>query len=157
MMAAIFSRNRFRAITMLWLLSLAWSAGAFELITTEEARRSQQAPPVTEAESSAPDPLAPLIAVVDPQAIDKALKNPFKMEIDIKTHAGARPDFASFKAYYGAFKVDITERLLRAATRTASGLRLSNVTVPSGSHKIVLRIKDDQSRMGERELYFKVE
>ena len=132
-------------------------ANAIELVTPEEAQRSQQAPPVVEAASSVPDPLAPMIAVVDPQKMDKALKNPFRMEIDFKAQPGAQLDFSTFKAYYGAFKVDITDRLLKEATRTASGLRLSNVNVPSGSHKIVLRIKDDQNRMGERELYFKVE
>jgi hypothetical protein len=146
-----------RITTAALMLCCALSAGAVDLITPEEARRSQQAPPVVEAQSSAPDSMAPLIAVVDPQTIDKALKNPFRMEIDFKTQAGARLDFSSFKAYYGAFKVDITDRLLKAATRTSSGLRLNEVNVPSGSHKIVLRIKDDQSRMGERELYFKVE
>ena len=139
------------------MLCCAISASAIDLITPDEARRSQQAPPVAEAQSSAPDPMAPLIAVVDPQAIGKALKNPFRMEIDFKTSDGARLDFSTFKAYYGAFKIDITERLLKEATRTASGLRLTNVNVPSGSHKIILRIKDDHSRMGERELYFKVE
>jgi hypothetical protein len=146
-----------RAIGASLLLSCAISASAVDLVTPDEANRSQQAPPVVEAQSSAPDPLAPLIAVVDPQAIGKALKNPFRMEIDFKTSDGARLDFSTFKAYYGAFKIDITERLLKEATRTDSGLRLSNVNVPSGSHKIILRIKDDQSRMGERELYFKVE
>ena len=139
------------------MLCCAMSAKAIDLVTLEEARRSQQAPPVVEAQSSAPDPMAPMIAVVDPQRIDRALKNPFRMEIDFKTQAGAQLDFSSFKAYYGAFKVDITDRLLKEATRTTSGLRLSNVNVPSGSHKVVLRIKDDQNRMGERELYFKVE
>ncbi len=147
----------FRATGAVLLSCCAMSASAIDLVTPDEARRSQQAPPVVEAQSSAPDPMAPLIAVVDPQGIDKALKNPFRMEIDFKTQAGARLDFSSFKAYYGAFKIDITERLLKEATRTASGLRLTNVNVPSGSHKIILRIKDDHSRMGERELYFKVE
>ena len=146
-----------RMITAALMLCCAVSASAIDLITPDEARRSQQAPPVAEAQSSAPDPMAPLIAVVDPQAIGKALKNPFRMEIDFKTSDGARLDFSTFKAYYGAFKIDITDRLLKEATRTTSGLRLSNVNVPSGSHKIILRIKDDQSRMGERELYFKVE
>ncbi len=146
-----------RMITAALMLCCAVSASAIDLITSDEARRSQQAPPVAEAQSSAPDPMAPLIAVVDPQAIGKALKNPFRMEIDFKTSDGARLDFSTFKAFYGAFKIDITDRLLKEATRTASGLRLSNVNVPSGSHKIILRIKDDHSRMGERELYFKVE
>jgi hypothetical protein len=146
-----------RTTTAVLMLCCAMSASAIDLVTPDEARRSQQAPPVVEAQSSAPDSMAPLIAVVDPQTVEKALKNPFRMEIDFKTQAGARLDFSTFKAYYGAFKVDITDRLLKEATRTASGLRLSNVKVPSGSHKIILRIKDDQSRMGERELYFKVE
>lgn len=146
-----------RTTTAVLMLCCAMSASAIDLVTLDEARRSQQAPPVVEAQSSAPDSMAPLIAVVDPQAVDRALKNPFRMEIDFKTQAGARLDFSTFRAYYGAFKIDITDRLLKEATRTASGLRLSNVNVPSGSHKIILRIKDDQSRMGERELYFKVE
>lgn len=152
-----FSAADAKMTTAALLLCCAMSASAIDLVTPDEARRSQQAPPVVEAQSSAPDPLAPLIAVVDPQGIDKALKNPFRMEIDFKTQAGARLDFSTFKAYYGAFKIDITERLLKEATRTSTGLRLSNVNVPSGSHKIILRIKDDHSRMGERELYFKVE
>lgn len=152
-----FSAADAKITTAALLLCCAMSASAIDLVTPDEARRSQQAPPVVEAQSSAPDPLAPLIAVVDPQGIDKALKNPFRMEIDFKTQAGARLDFSTFKAYYGAFKIDITERLLKEATRTSTGLRLSNVNVPSGSHKIILRIKDDHSRMGERELYFKVE
>lgn len=152
-----FSAADAKITTAALLLCCAMSASAIDLVTPDEARRSQQAPPVVEAQSSAPDPMAPLIAVVDPQGIDKALKNPFRMEIDFKTQAGARLDFSTFKAYYGAFKIDITERLLKEATRTSTGLRLSNVNVPSGSHKIILRIKDDHSRMGERELYFKVE
>lgn len=152
-----FSAADAKMTTAALLLCCVMSASAIDLVTPDEARRSQRAPPVVEAQSSAPDSLAPLIAVVDPQGIDKALKNPFRMEIDFKTQAGARLDFSTFKAYYGAFKIDITERLLKEATRTSTGLRLSNVNVPSGSHKIILRIKDDHSRMGERELYFKVE
>ena len=157
MRALQFLRVTLQTTTAALMFCCAMSASAIDLITPDEARRSQQAPPVVEAQSSAPDPMAPVIAVVDPQTVDKALKNPFRMEIDFKTQAGSRLDFSSFKAYYGAFKVDITERLLKEATRTASGLRLSNVNVPSGSHKIILRIKDEHSRMGERELYFKVE
>ncbi len=139
------------------LMGAPGAAGAFQLVTPEEARRSQAAPPVQEAAASAPDPQAPQISVVDPQAIDKALSNPFRMEIDFKVQPGARLDFSSFRAFYGAFKVDITDRLLKEATRTESGLRLSNVTVPPGSHKILLRIRDDQRRVAERELKFRVE
>ena len=79
------------------------------------------------------------------------------MEIDFNTQGGTHPDFSSFRACYAEFKIDFADRLLKGATRTSSGLRLSNVNMPSVSHKIVLRIDDSQSRKGERELYFKVE
>jgi hypothetical protein len=31
------------------------------------------------------------------------------------------------------------------------------VNVPSGTHRILLRIKDSQNRLAEKELFFKVE
>ena len=50
-----------RITTAALMLCCALSARAVDLITPEEARRSQQAPPVVEAQSSAQDPMAPLI------------------------------------------------------------------------------------------------
>ena len=130
---------------------------AVQLVTKEEMLKSQKAAPVLEANATPQDPLAPQITLADPDSADKAIKNPFKMEVLFKTQDGASIDFKSFQAFYGSLKLDITERLMKEAVRTATGIKLANVTVPSGKHRILLRIKDSQNRLAEKEIQFKVE
>lgn len=127
------------------------------LVTEEEARRSREAPPMVEADLQRADPLAPQILVVDPKNVDQVLRNPFRMELIFQPQPGAKLDFSSFRAFYGALKLDITDRILREATRTGNGLRVVDVRVPSGSHKIILRIRDDQNRVAEKELQIRVD
>ena len=129
---------------------------AVELVTPDEARSSQQAA-MLEAELTAPDPLAPSIQLVDPDGLDKPLKNPFKMEVLFKPQQGAMLDFSSFKALYGTFKIDITDRLLKEAVKTSSSIRLANVDVPSGRHKLLISIKDNLGHTAAKEIAFKVE
>lgn len=139
------------------LLPLGQLCYAAQLITPEEALASQTEPELLLMQSAAPDPLAPVITLADLSALDKPLKNPFSMEIFFKSQAGVGLDLSSFKALYGTFKIDITERLLKEATKTIAGLKVANVEVPSGRHTILLRINDSQGRMAEKELSFKVE
>jgi len=129
---------------------------AVELVTPEEARSSQQAA-MLEAELTAPDPLAPSIQLVDPDGLDRPLKNPFKMEVLFKPQQGALLDFSSFRAFYGTFKIDITDRLLKEAVKTSSSIRLANVDVPSGRHKLLISIKDNLGHTAAKEIAFKVE
>ena len=129
---------------------------AVELVTPEEARSSQLAA-MLDAELTAPDPLAPSIQLVDPDVLDKPLKNPFKMEVLFKPQQGAMLDFSSFRAFYGTFKIDITDRLLKEAVKTSSSIRLANVDVPSGRHKLLISIKDNLGRTAAKEIAFRVE
>jgi hypothetical protein len=46
---------------------------------------------------------------------------------------------------------------MQEAEKTSTGIKLSNVNVPSGSHRILLRIKDSQNRLAEKQISFKVE
>ena len=139
------------------LVACAAQALAVQLVTKEEMLKSQKAAPVLEANATPQDPLAPQITLVDPESADKAIKNPFKMEVQFKPQEGAAVDIKSFQAFYGSLKIDITERLMKEAVRTATGIKLANVTVPSGKHRILLRIKDSQNRLAEKEIQFKVE
>jgi hypothetical protein len=141
------------------LISVLLPARALQLVTKEEMIRSQKAPPVVEAAAAPADPLAPQILLIDPEAngTDKVVRNPFKMEVMFKPQEGAALDFKSFQALYGSLKMDITDRLLKEAVKTPNGLRLANVTVPSGKHRILLRIKDSQNRMAEKEIQFRVD
>ena len=133
------------------------SSYAFELVTKAEANASKLASSMQEAEFSQSDPKGPAIQVIYPQSLDIPLKNPFKMEVLFKPQQGATLDFTSFKALYGVLKLDITDRLLKEATKTATGIRLANVDVPSGRHKLLLSIKDSQGHVSAKEIIFKVE
>ena len=146
-----------RSILLVGLISVATSSYAVQLVTPVEVAASRNAPPVQEASSEPADPMAPQITIVDPDAIDKAIKNPFKMEVFFKSQDGNPVNFKSFQALYGSLKLDITSRLLKEAVKTSTGIKLSNVNVPSGTHRILLRIKDSQNRLAEKELFFKVE
>jgi hypothetical protein len=129
---------------------------AFELVTPEEVSQSQDAL-MLEAELSEPDPLGPMIQLLDPLSLDLPFKNPFKMEVIFKPQNGSEVDFSTFKAFYGTFKLDITDRLLKEAVKTSSGLRLANVKIPSGRHKLYISIKDNLGHSAAKELAFKVE
>ena len=133
------------------------SSYAFELVTRAEVDASKLASAMQEAEFSPVDTRGPAIQVIDPQSLDVPLKNPFKMEVLFKPQQGATLDFTSFKAFYGFLKLDITDRLLKEATKTPTGIRLANVDVPSGRHKLLLSIKDSQGNFSAKEIIFKVE
>jgi hypothetical protein len=139
------------------ILGYSGSIFAFELLTIDEICASREASSLQEASTSPVDPMAPQITIVDPDSIDKAIKNPFTMEVLFKSHDGSPVDFKTFQALYGSLKLDITSRLMKEAIKTSSGIKLTNVNVPSGTHRIVLRIKDSQNRLAEKELFFKVE
>ena len=145
------------SILLVGLLTMASSSYAVQLVTPAEVAASRNAPPVQEASSDPADPMAPQITIVDPDSIDKAIKNPFTMEVLFKSKDGNPVDFKSFQALYGSLKLDITSRLMKEAVKTSAGIKLSNVNVPSGTHRILLRIKDSQNRLAEKELFFKVE
>ena len=146
-----------RSILLVGLMSMAASSYAFQLVTSAEAAASRNAPPVQEASSDPADPMAPQITIIDPDSIDKAIKNSFTMEVLFKSKDGNTVDFKTFQALYGSLKLDITSRLMKEAVKTSTGIKLSNVNVPSGTHRILLRIKDSQNRLAEKELFFKVE
>ena len=148
-----------RSFIAVGLMSTLLPVSAIQLVTRDEMLASHGSPPLAEAAAAPVDPLAPQITLVDPDpnGADKVVRNPFKMEVIFKTQEGVALDFNSFRALYGALKMDITERLLKEAVKTPNGLRLSNVNVPSGKHRILLRIKDSQNRLAEKEIQFKVD
>ena len=148
-----------RSITLIMVVLATLCANtvfAFELVPPEEVSQSQDAL-MLEAELSEPDPLGPMIQLLDPLSLDLPFKNPFKMEVIFKPQNGSEVDFSTFKAFYGTFKLDITDRLLKEAVKTSSGLRLANVKIPSGRHKLYISIKDNLGHSAAKELAFKVE
>ncbi len=62
----------------------------------------------------------------------------------------------SFKALYGTFKVDITERILGVTQVTPSGISVKEAKLPKGKHRIQLLLEDSLGRVGIRWMEFEV-
>jgi hypothetical protein len=101
---------------------------------------------------------APVIELLRPTIPgDGRLAMPVPIELAFRAGADAKVDPSSFKVLYGALKFDVTERLLKAVKVEPAGLRVEQVQIPAGSHRLLLQIADTQGRVGTRELRFTVE
>jgi hypothetical protein len=134
-----------------------------QLVTADEMRLSaaqaggivggDDAPLIPRA---APAIDAPLIEILSPD-IKGVVTSPAKVQLRFRPESPAvvRPE--SFKASYGAFRLDITSRLLQFAKPTPEGLIVEQANLPSGSHKILLEIQDSAGRTGTQLLSFTVQ
>jgi hypothetical protein len=127
----------------------------FTLITPEEAQASR-ARPMPLVPRSVRNPSAPVIEVVSPD-IRTPVAAPIPIRLRFKTEAPSEPKIESFKALYGSFRIDITDRLKKRAVLTKNGLELNGADIPSGRHQIVLSLEDTQGRKSEQTLSFEVE
>ena len=146
-------------------LALAPLTGhAFELVTEREAEASMHAQRQQADAAPAPrnkvrlrslDLSQPRIEVLRPdlQRSDE-LRSPLPVEVRFHAKPGAKINRDSFRAYYGMFRIDVTQRLLAHAEITGDGIRVDDAELPEGSHRLLLRIEDDAQRVGERELRF---
>jgi hypothetical protein len=99
----------------------------------------------------------PAIEIVRPVVKEGKVASPVAIEVRFKPVAGKSIDPASFKLYYGAFKIDVTDRLLKTAKVTSSGFSIDKVDIPAGSHRLVMRVGDDTGAVGIREIKFTVD
>ena len=140
----------------LWVAADGVSASErFVLITPEEAQASAKGPGLFVARSL-PNPASPVIEVLSPD-----LKSPIAAPVPIRLRFNGatpgEPKPESFKALYGSFRIDITDRLRKRATITKAGLELSGADIPSGRHQIVMSIEDTAGRKVEQVVTFEVE
>jgi hypothetical protein len=133
-------------------------AGPIALVTLDEVRAEAQArieePPRMR---SLPAPGAPKIQVLQPEISGAPLQNPIRIELQFSSASDADIDPASFRAYYGFLRIDITERIVNSVRVAKSGLKVENAEIPPGSHRLFLRIADMKERVTETEVRFAVE
>lgn len=137
-------------------LACGWPAQAqLVLVTEQEALASQDAiePFIPK---SIPPPDAPRIEVFAP-SIGGPVKSPTRIEVRFQPVAPAvvRPE--TFKVRYGAFRLDITDRITAVSKVTPEGIDVAEAALPKGSHKLLLEIEDSLGRSGERVLQFVVD
>lgn len=102
--------------------------------------------------------VAPQIEVLKPEpSADLKVKAPFGIKVQFRglNDAEIVPD--TFKVLYGAFKIDITNRITKFVKVTATGFDLDNAKIPEGKHRLILQVQDSKQRMAERELRVEVE
>lgn len=130
-------------------------AASWDLVTAEEATASARVglPPVARSIGQG---LAPRIEVVAPSET-AALRAPLSIRLRFAPAAGAQVDPGSFRALYGALRLDVTERIRRHARVDGAGLVAEEVALPAGQHRILLSIADDQGRRGERDFRLRIE
>ncbi|MFO1329831.1 MAG: hypothetical protein U1F56_20900 [Rubrivivax sp.] len=127
------------------------------LVSPEEARALAAAPgaPLWTTRVAG----APVIEVLRP-LLDAAaagpLTSPLPIELQFRAAADAAIDPKSFRIFYGAFQLDVTQRLLKAVAVRPEGLRVEQAAIPAGSHRLVVQIADTLERVGMRELRFSV-
>ena len=99
----------------------------------------------------------PAIEIVRPVVKEGKVASPVAIEVRFKPVTGKTIDPASFKLYYGAFKIDVTDRLLKTAKVTANGFSIDKVDIPAGAHRLVMKVADDTGAAGIREIKFTVD
>lgn len=125
------------------------------LVTPEESAASDAAGGML-IPRMAPQPGAPKIELVAPD-LQRPINVPTKIELRFVTNAPAEPKPESFKALYGAFKIDITSRILSSAKVTKQGITVSEAQLPAGKHQLVLTLTDTLGREAQQVLAFTVQ
>lgn len=140
-------------------LMLPSVAAAFNLVTPQEAQASaayEVAHPPAPFAARSVDPLGPRIEIVSPD-VSAVLQSPMAIAVKFHAASGAEIVADSFRAQYGAFRIDITDRLLKATKVTKEGIHIERAELPSGSHRLLLKVQDNAQRSTEREVRFTVQ
>jgi hypothetical protein len=125
------------------------------LVTAEEAAASDAAGGLI-APRSAPTLGAPRIEFVAPD-LKRPIAVPTKIEVRFMGNAPAEPKPETFKALYGAFRIDITQRLLGVAKVTKDGISVSDAALPPGKHQLLLTLTDTLGREAQHVVSFTVQ
>ena len=138
----------------MFLFSAKLFAQPLMLVTEAEAKASIEAGGLPTPRSS-PQPGAPRIELLSPD-INRPVTVPTKIEVKFSGNPPGEPKPETFKALYGAFKIDITQRLLGVAKVTKEGITVSDASLPSGKHQLLLSLTDSLGREAQQVVSFVV-
>lgn len=125
------------------------------LVTPEEASASREAHmPLVPRTTVGPS--APRINLLPP-TLPGSVPSPTRIQVRFEPSLPANIKPETFKVLYGAFKLDITNRITAASKVTAQGIDVAEAALPKGSHRLWLEIQDSAGRQGARQVDFVVE
>jgi hypothetical protein len=105
-----------------------------------------------------PRAIQPGIEILKPEVQPGSkLQSPFPIQVNFRGMSDAPIDPSTFKVFYGALKVDITQRIAGHVKVTPQGFTLDKAQIPKGKHRLTLQVQDEKQRVAERELRIEVE
>ena len=142
---------------MLWmgLTASICSAQPFVLVTEAEAAASFAAGGMMNPRTLS-QPGSPQIELLAPD-ISKAIAAPTNIELRFVGNPPSEPKPETFRILYGAFRIDITQRLLGVAKVTKDGIKVRDAVLPKGRHQLYLTILDSMGRQSQQLFSFTVE
>ena len=147
-----------RQLSVALALGLPLHALAFDLVTQteylESAAQDKVAPSFTAR--SSPLPSDPMIEIRSP-SLTSPIKGPVSIDLRCLSSGAAKINWESLKIMYGAFKLDITERVKKEGKMLSDGIQIASANLPSGSHKLVIQVANTDGKLAEREVRFTVE
>ncbi|MFC0168156.1 hypothetical protein ACFFKC_08695 [Pseudoduganella danionis] len=145
-------KNLRTTLLFLSVLSLpVWAASDEPLITLAESQAEQgRLNQSILVAKSVPQPGAPQINLLEPVDPGNIVVTPFPVRLQFSTEGGANVIPSSLRVYYGAFGINITDRLLKRARFENNELRIDSAEVPSGKHRLLVSIVDSHNRSTEK-------
>ena len=126
----------------------------FVLVTEAEAAASQAAGGLLVPRTTAA-PGAPRIELVAPD-LSQPVTAPTNIQVRFTTSAPAEPKPETFRVLYGAFRLDVTQRLLGVAKVTKEGIQVRDAVLPAGRHQLALVLTDTLGREVQQVVAFTV-
>jgi len=139
-------------------LAASVSAQTFDLVSQAEflASEDQEKRVPSLSARSTPSPSDPMIDIRSP-SLAGPVKAPVSIDLRCLTSGTAKINWESLKILYGAFRLDITERVRKEAKVLPDGIQIASANLPSGSHKLIIQVANTEGRQAEREVRFTVE
>jgi hypothetical protein len=140
------------------VLTASAYAQTFDLVSQSEylaSEAQEKSAPSFTARSQA-GPSDPIIDIRSP-SLTGPVKAPVGIDLRFLTSGATKINWDSLKILYGAFKLDITDRVKKEAKVLADGIQIASANLPSGSHKLVIQVANTEGKQAEREVRFTVE
>ncbi len=134
--------------------SFTWAQPVF-LVTEAEAAASFAAGGILNPRSVS-QPGSPQIELLTPD-ISKPVSAPTNIDIRFLGNPPSEPKPDTFRVLYGAFRIDITQRLLGVAKVSKDGIKVKDAVLPKGRHQLSLLIADSMGRQSQQAVAFTVE
>jgi hypothetical protein len=134
------------------------SSQAFDLVSQSEylASAAQETLAPSFTAKSTPGPSDPIIDIRSP-SLTGPVKAPVSIDLRCLPSGATRINWESLKILYGAFKLDITDRVKKEAKILTDGIQIASANLPSGNHKLLIQVANTDGKQTEREVRFTVE